>query len=176
MSESKHVQVIIDLCALTASESRRVRRVHRRQTADQHLLSQLTPILRAWLTDDQSESAAADEQLVLKLAQYFHHEIDLLPATIRTSVDLCPGKVATFAHSLFDLPKIDKFLLEQCLGLKFGGNISDKRWKEIFSPMFTQQVMFISHLCEFWVVQHHMCLCVSEKNVAQSGDCSNWIG
>ena len=105
----------------------------------------LTPILRAWLTASSSEDEHADEALVDELTRYFLHESDLLPAILTRTIAVKPQKRTLFANCLFDVKQMNETLTRQSIGLKFGGNISDHRWRQFFSPMFQEQVWFIFH-------------------------------
>ena len=147
------VQTIIELSLYISREEQHVwTKRGRRGERCFNTIYELTPILRAWLTANSSSDAKADEKLVDQLSRYFYHEPELLPAILARTASLNKKKKKTFVHSVLDVIQLQKVLTDQALGFKYGGNISDKRWREFFSPMFEDTVEIASF--QTWSVPH----------------------
>tara|TARA_B100002049_G_C16014878_1_gene347527 strand:+ start:414 stop:896 length:483 start_codon:yes stop_codon:yes gene_type:complete len=108
-------------------------------------LDVITDILHAFLCGKTVQSESDAELFKNNLAAYFRREPKLLHSIIQDIVQAEPRMRRVLFSAIADVHKVEEMTLRQNIALKFGGNVSDKKWKEHFSPLLQATVS----LCVF---------------------------
>jgi len=105
-----------------------------RTAVDHNKMDTVTDLLQIFMIGKAVQSAEDQAVFVNNLAAYFRREPHLLQCILRDTIESDPRMRNVFFSVLVDNQKLQKTIARQNLSLKFGGQISDRRWKLQFSP------------------------------------------
>ncbi len=77
---------------------------------------------------------------VSNLSAWFKREPHLLQSSLRYSIANDMRMRNVLFSLLVDVPQLEEIYKKQAMSLKFGGSISDKRWRQYFSPILQRAV------------------------------------
>lgn len=113
------------------------------ETSSQRVAQKLdivTDVLQKLMIGKFVETDKDHALFVNNLSAWFKREPHLLQSSLRYSIASDLRMRNVLFSLLVDVPQLEEIYKEQALSLKFGGNISDKRWGQHFSPILQRAV------------------------------------